>query len=285
MSAPKISVVVPTYNQGQFIEQTLASIIGQQWPNLEILVIDGGSTDQTAQVVEKYRGSIAHFVSEKDSGQAEAINKGFRMATGDILCWLNSDDMYLPCTLERIAALLPSTSEPALVYGGCLMFFEQNKRAKGGLTLPYDRAALRAYDYIFQPSSFWTRALWEKSGPLVERYQFVLDWEWYIRASEFCDFQRAPDFLSLYRFHPGHKTSSGDARRRSEILEVIDKYGDQSWKEAYHDVDMQLDHLIRWRARLLRFGLMRYEPLLHWNTFRRHGDKVRVAMSQLHVNV
>ncbi len=286
MNEPRISVVVPTYNQGRFIEQTLASIIGQQWPNLEIIVIDGGSTDETGAVVERYRNSIAHYVSEKDSGQAEAINKGFRLATGDILCWLNSDDMYMPCTLQRIASLLPASNEPALVYGGCLMFYEANKKAKGGIPLPYDREALRTFDYIYQPSSFWTRALWAKTGELVEKYHFVLDWEWYLRATAHCDFIRTPEFLSLYRFHAEHKTSSGDPRRRSEILETIDRYADTAWREAYHDVDRQLDSLTRGLDRLRRFGLHRFRTLLFRDLYKRHGEaRLKVAIGQLKINV
>src|SRR4030095_1612782 len=125
MRTPLISVVVPTLNQAQFIEQTLASIAGQGWPRLEIIVVDGGSTDGTQAIVERYRHAITHFVSEADTGQANAINKGMRMASGDIFAWLNSDDYYLPLTLSRAAAALPDVTQPHLVYGGCLLLFEE----------------------------------------------------------------------------------------------------------------------------------------------------------------
>jgi len=113
---PLISIVVPTLNQARFIEQTLASITGQNWPRTELIVIDGGSTDGTREIVQRF--PVAHFVSEPDRGQADAINKGMRLAKGDILAWLNSDDYYLPLAFSRVVAALGDLSKPRLVYGG-----------------------------------------------------------------------------------------------------------------------------------------------------------------------
>ena len=100
MEYPKITVVTPSYNQGQFIEATIQSVIGQQYPNLEYIVCDGGSTDETVEILKKYTDKITWWCSEKDKGQSDAINKGMRKATGDIVCWINSDDVLLPGTLH-----------------------------------------------------------------------------------------------------------------------------------------------------------------------------------------
>lgn len=151
---PLISVVIPSYNQGRFIEQTITSVLGQNYPNLELIVIDGGSTDQTQRIIEKYLDSISYYVSELDNGQAHAINKGFRVAKGDILAWLNSDDMYLPCTLLKVANIIKSSTEPKLIYGGCLHFYEGKSQAYGILPPDFDKEKITYTDYIIQPSTF-----------------------------------------------------------------------------------------------------------------------------------
>src|SRR6266853_4626931 len=133
--APLISIVVPTRNQAAFIEQTLASIVGQNWPRLELIVVDGGSTDGTQEIVRRY--PVQHFISEPDRGQAEAINKGFRLAKGDVLAWLNSDDYYLPLTLARAVAALGDTTAPPLIYGNCLLWYEQADRAQVARVRPF----------------------------------------------------------------------------------------------------------------------------------------------------
>src|SRR6185436_19040912 len=114
---PKISVVVPSFNQGRYIEQTLCSIIYQSYPNLELIVIDGGSTDDSVEIIQDYQRAISYWVSEPDGGQTQGLIKGFHHATGDILCWLNADDMHEPHTLEEIANFFTATPEARFVYG------------------------------------------------------------------------------------------------------------------------------------------------------------------------
>ncbi len=280
---PLISIVVPTLNQGKFIEQTLASIIGQGWPRLELIVIDGGSTDGTGVVVERYRHAITHYISEPDRGQADAINKGMRLATGDILAWLNSDDMYLPCTLQRVARVLAPVSEPRLVSGGCLALWEGEARAQSWLAPTWDREALKTRALLYQPSTFWTRALWEATGELNADAHYVLDWEWFIRASKHGEFQMLPELLSIYRFHPGHKSSSGSSRRTQEIIELVEREAGAGWSAAFRDVAAQMDTLPASLDRLRRLGLYRARTLVHRDLYRRHGSKVKVALSQLRV--
>ncbi len=281
---PLVSIVVPTLNQGEFIEQTLASIIGQGWPRLELIVVDGGSTDTTHSVIERYRSTITHFVSEPDRGQADAINKGFRLAKGDVLAWLNSDDYYLPCALQTaVRTLGENAALPRLAFGGCLAVWEGTPRAQAWRAAPFQRETLRTTACIWQPSSFWTRALWEKTGELNADYHFVLDWDWFLRASAHCDVTPIDALLSVYRFHAGHKSSGGHTRRTEEVLGIVEQYAGPEWGAAFRDVAAQLDTLSASLDRLRRFGLYGLRTFVHRDLYRRHGAKVKVALSQLRV--
>jgi len=241
--SPLISIVIPSFNQGNYIEQTITSILGQYYANLELIVIDGGSTDCTLDVIKKYAHLITYYVSEPDKGQADAINKGFRVAKGDILGWLNSDDMYLPCTLSKVANMIGDSKEPKLLYGGCLHFFEGKEQTYGYLPPNFNSEKLTYADYIIQPSSFWSRSLWETVGELNESYNYVLDWEWFIRATKTCVFTPIQDYLSIYRLHENHKTGTGGLRRSQEILKIVEIYANEEWLEIYKDVYKKITSL------------------------------------------
>ncbi|MEI9897633.1 MAG: glycosyltransferase [Chthoniobacter sp.] len=198
-SLPKITVVTPSYNQGAFLEQTILSVLGQLYDNLEYIVIDGGSTDDSAAVIQRYESSLAYWVSEKDRGQSEALNKGFSRATGDILCWLNSDDFLLPGALHEVARQF---REPVdLIYGNCLSFSDKGTRSIVNRPPQHDRDLLALVDYIVQPSTFWRRSLWEKTGPLNEAIHYAFDWEWFLRADRIGVLRKADFIFSAYRFH------------------------------------------------------------------------------------
>src|SRR5204863_8863247 len=126
----KITIVTPSYNQGRCLEQTILSVIGQQYPNLEYIIMDGGSTDESVEIIKKYERHLAHWESEKDRGQAHAINKGFALATGTIFGWVNSDDFYLPGTLPFVADQL-NPRKPEFLFGNCLHFVDGGQRAYG----------------------------------------------------------------------------------------------------------------------------------------------------------
>lgn len=240
---PLISIVIPSFNQGEFIEQTINSVLGQFYSNLELIVIDGGSTDETLDILKKYANSITYYVSEPDNGQADAINKGFRIAKGDILGWLNSDDMYMPCTLSKIASIIGKSKTPKLIYGGCLHFFEGKEDAIGYLPPEFEADKLTYLDYIVQPSCFWSRSLWEVVGELNESYNYVLDWDWFIRATKVCELTPIRDYFSIYRIHDNHKTSSGGLRRSQEIVKVVETYASKECLSAYQNVLKQIKTL------------------------------------------
>ena len=280
---PVFSIVVPTLNQAEFIGQTLASIAGQPWPNTEIIVIDGGSTDGTAEVVRRFGSAITHFVSEPDRGQADAINKGMALARGDFLAWLNSDDYYLPDIFRRVASLLESGDQRRVVHGGTIAWFESRNETRYWSTGALTQELLKTRAAVYQPSSFWTRSVWEKTGGLNLDYHFVLDWDWFLRASAHSELIHLDAPLSVYRFHQAHKTGSGNPRRAKEICEFVERAAGPEWGSAFREVAERLDTFGPGLDRLKRFGLWRFRKWVYPELYRRHGDKVKVALSQLRV--
>ena len=231
---PKITVVTPSYNQAAFLETTIRSVLGQRYPHLEYMVLDGGSTDGSAAIIQQYERELAFSISERDGGQANAINRGFARATGDIFCWINSDDFHFPDTLWRVAALLgPRVDEPVILTGSCLVFEEPSGKCRIETPVLHDPARLRRCDTIVQPSTFWTAAAWRKTGPLDDARHFAFDWEWLLRALECCAFEQTPDLLAAYRVHPAHKTGSGSDARRAEILRVMREFAPPRTAEMY----------------------------------------------------
>lgn len=219
---PKISIVTPSYNQGHFIEETIISIVGQGYPNLEYIVMDGGSTDKTVEILKKYDKQITYWQSEKDKGQANAINNGFARATGDILMWLNSDDILLPNSLFYVAEQVAKNGD-GFYFGNSIHFKEENGLWSEGSDVcqRYCSEDIKKIDYIIQPSSWWTRTVWEKVGSLDETIHFVFDWAWFIRVKEKFSFYPQNKVISLYRFHSEHKTGSGADKRQLEILNLL----------------------------------------------------------------
>lgn len=180
----KISIVIPSFNQGKFIERTFLSLIQQNYSNLEIIVIDGGSVDETINVIKKYESKIKYWVSEKDNGQTAAINKGFRIATGEIIGYLNSDDILFPGSLEKIHKYFDENPEIEIIYGNGVWIDENDEVIKKRKNIPF---SYNTWFYgmadPFQPEVFYRRPVLEKAGFLDENYFMMMDREWWIRMS------------------------------------------------------------------------------------------------------
>lgn len=232
---PKITVVTPSYNQGHYLEETIASVLGQSYPNLEYMVMDGGSADNSVEIIKKYEKHLAFWVSERDGGQSAAINRGFDIGTGDILAWLNSDDMYLPGALRYIASRMrPAESE--IVFGNCLHFDSDHPGLARGsdVRCGQQRHDIRLADYIIQPGCFFSRVAWTKTGPLDQSLSYGFDWEWFIRA-ERCNVRFSPvdKYLAVYRIHANHKSAVGGEKRSEELAGIFRKYAGAQYAELY----------------------------------------------------
>ncbi|MBV9673212.1 MAG: glycosyltransferase [Verrucomicrobia bacterium] len=225
MICPKISLVTPSYNQARFIEETLLSVLDQHYPKLEYFVLDGGSSDKTVEILNKYHSRLDFWRSHKDSGQAAAINEGFRRANGEIFGWLNSDDLHLPMTLQTIACGLEQfLTEPVVLYGQCEMFNDRTNSRELRLAMPFQPELLQRTDFLDQPSVFWTRKAWELVGELDTTLNYGFDWDWFLRASRVCRFIKIDALLSRYRIHEGHKSGTGGVRRWREMLKVVSRH-------------------------------------------------------------
>ena len=207
---PRITIVVPSYNQGRFIEQTFKSIIDQGYPNLELIVIDGGSSDETLGVIKQYAKHITWWVSEADDGQANAINKGMSHATGEILAWLNSDDCLMPGSLLQVAQHFLASPDTDVVYGHRVLINEAGLDV-GRWILPAHRKMILTYaDYIPQETMFWRKILWRKvNAHLDESFRFAMDWELICRFVQAdAKFTLIPAFLGQFRMHAMQKTNA-----------------------------------------------------------------------------
>jgi glycosyltransferase involved in cell wall biosynthesis len=210
---PKISIITPSFNQGEFIEQTIQSVIEQNYPNLEYIIIDGGSTDNSVEVIQKYSPWITYWVSEKDSGQSDAINKGLKIATGEIINWLNSDDYYEPGALFKIADAFRDKN--ILVVGGRSFLFTGNKeniQESVGTDVYYNNLPKTiGWARIDQPDTFFRKEAVEVMGPLDTRLHYLMDRDWWVKFLlhfGLNGIKRIPDILVNFRLHENSKTIS-----------------------------------------------------------------------------
>lgn len=208
--APKVSMVTPSFRQGAFIERTIRSVLDQQYPNLEYYVQDGGSEDSTREVIERHAGHLAGWESRPDKGQSQAINLGFAHTSGDIMAWLNSDDILLPGALHCVVDFFNRNPDVDVVYGHRLLI-DENDRLIGRWILPaHDDNVLSWADYVPQETLFWRRSIWQKvGGQIDESFRFAMDWDLLLRFRDAgARFARIPRFLGGFRIHPHQKTSA-----------------------------------------------------------------------------
>jgi len=226
MKLPKISVAIPSFNQGQYIEDTITSILDQGYPDVELFVFDGGSTDSTVEVLKKYERHLAFWVSEKDKGQTDAINKGLRRATGQIVAYLNSDDFFLPNALNFVAQAYLAHPEAGLYTGnGIIVDGRKEKPRQYMREIGYTyESLLRGSCYLLQPSTFINRKAWEKVGEFDEKLRFAMDLDYWLRVGREFEVILLNEPLSAWRMHEDIKTANGGMTRWNELWNLYRKY-------------------------------------------------------------
>jgi glycosyltransferase involved in cell wall biosynthesis len=221
-TSPLVSIITPSFNQAAYIEATLRSVLDQDYPNIEYLVIDGGSTDGSLAILERYTDQLAYFVSEPDSGQAEAINKGLRQAKGEFVAWLNSDDIYLPGALAAAVAALQAQPQAGLVYGDLRSIDAEGNVFNTIRYQDYTAADLLAMRIIGQPSVFMRRAALDSVGLLDESYQFLLDHHLWLRIARDWPIQYSRQTWAAARHHAQAKNTAQAAEFGREAYRILD---------------------------------------------------------------
>lgn len=218
---PKISIVTPSYNQAAFIESTIRSVIDQQYPHLEYIIQDAASTDGTAEILRQYADKLAHVESKQDGGQTNAVNIGFSKSSGEIMAYLNSDDILLPGALHYVGAFFAAHPEIDVVYGHRVLINEQGKEIGRWLIPQHNNEIQKWVDFIPQETMFWRRSVYERVGEFDESFRFALDWDYIIRMQEAgAKFHRLPRFIGGFRIHESQKTLAMQHVGDSEMARI-----------------------------------------------------------------
>jgi glycosyltransferase involved in cell wall biosynthesis len=239
---PSITVVTPSLNQGDFIDQTIRSVLGQDYPWLEYIVVDGVSTDNTLEILKKYSDRMI-WISEKDRGQSNAINKGLRMAGGEVVAYLNSDDVYQPGALLKVGEFFASQPEAAWLTGKCRIIDQEGVEIRKGVTLYKNfwlrvnsYQALCVLDFISQPATFWRREVIDEIGEFNEHLEYAMDYDYSLRVGKKFKLWVLDEYLASFRVHPSSKAGSS-ARAQFEVdYQIAKKYSASKFLQSLHKI-------------------------------------------------
>lgn len=216
-----VSIVTPSYNQARFLESTIRSVLEQDYPRIEYIIVDGGSRDGSVDIIKKYADRLAWWVSEPDRGQTDAINKGFARATGDILAWINSDDTYLPGAIAEAVAFFQAHPDAGLIYGDANFIDEEGRITGRFPAAQTDLTRLRrGYVHIPQQASFFRADLWRQVGPLDPSFYFAMDYDLWVRLARLAPLYYTRRLWANFRLHASGKTFVADDRCWPEMLRV-----------------------------------------------------------------
>ena len=220
---PKLTIVTPSFNQGRFLEETILSVLNQDYPNLEYIIIDGGSTDNSVDIIRKYEDRLAYWVSEKDRGQSHALNKGLEISTGEIIGWINSDDIYMPWTFRTAVKTLITRPELSLIWGSRILINEDTNVV--GFSMASEYIPETMHFCINSETAFWTRDTLESVGLADESYQFAMDLEYFGRIAKSRKVGPIPSFQGCFRCYPQNKSST--------MQDVCDSDSSKAYKDLY----------------------------------------------------
>ena len=242
---PRISIVTPSYNQVAYLEQTIRSVLSQNYPDLEYIIMDGGSTDGSVDILKKYADKFSYWTSEKDKGQADAIQRGLAKCTGDLIGWVNSDDIMMPGTLKHFAEMYVKHPDTEMFAGGAVLI-DGNSRVSttrcgvpefywttGKLT--FQQMLFRSVEFL-QPATIWTRNIFEKTGGLDTKMKFCFDWDFFLRVARECPILGTNMLTAGYRWHCESKSCTMQDVRSQEMAMLMERYGFTAlpvWKRKY----------------------------------------------------
>jgi glycosyltransferase involved in cell wall biosynthesis len=221
---PLVSILTPSYNQGRFLEQTIQSVLAQDYANLEYLIVDGGSTDGSVEIVRRYAPRLSWWVSEPDQGQTDALNKGFAHASGEIFAWLNSDDTYLPGAISAAVSCLQAHPEAALVYADANLVDEEG-RIMGRFPSRQTNLnmLLRGSVHIPQQTAFFRANAWKQVAPLDPTFHFAMDYDLWVRLAKMAPLVHTPGLWANFRLHGAGKSIAMDDRCYPEMIRVYQR--------------------------------------------------------------
>jgi glycosyltransferase involved in cell wall biosynthesis len=222
----KVSVVTPSYNQAQFLEETVLSVLEQDYAELEYVVVDDGSTDGSLEIARRYEGRLHKLIAQENAGQVAAINRGFRHTGGELMAYLNSDDTFLPGAVSEMAAALEADPALVMVYGDAIYTDAESRQTGYLASRPWDPPLMvrNCDNHVVQPSSMWRRSAWEQAGPFDERGYYFFDFELYLRLSVLGPVKRVERPWSTYREHPASKTVGDQVGKARDYLRFADSF-------------------------------------------------------------
>jgi glycosyltransferase involved in cell wall biosynthesis len=251
---PLVTIVTPSFNQAPYLEETIQSVFNQTYPNIEYIIMDGGSTDGSAEIIKRHQKKLAYWVSGKDRGQTDAINKGFAKANGDILAWINSDDTLQPNAVEEAVQFLQDNLDTGLVYGDTNYIDEKGSVIGRFPAAQTDLERLRrGYVHIPQQASFFRKSIWDQVGPLDPEFFFAMDYDLWVRIAQKAEIRYLPRLWANFRLHRGAKTIDADDRCWPEMLKVHYRDGG-SWFSPIvlkYYIRKLAAPVIRWKRRKL----------------------------------
>ena len=218
---PRVSIVTPSYNQGQFLEQTILSVLNQDYANIEYMLVDGASTDNSLDIIRKYADKLAWWVSEPDSGQPEAVNKGWAKAGGEIIGWLNSDDLLLPDTISRMVKAFEEHPEAGLVYGDAFSIDSQGDIFNLMTFGDWDLQNLMVFDIICQPAVLIRREVLDKVGFLEQDLHYLMDHHLWLRLAQLAPMLYLPGPAAAARYHAAAKNVTAGAGFGQEAYKLV----------------------------------------------------------------